>query len=318
MIARAPRSREAIAWGSAFVQMTRESPKPVVVNWPSSTGDHGELLQVLEQHGVPCFTAPRRAVRALAKLTRFAKQQREHLGPRRAESQWRLSRQPLAFPSGACTLGEHESKRILSVYGVPVVAEVLLDEAALAAMKASPLPFPVAVKAESPDLPHKTEAGAVRLGINDFEALREAAFDVLAAARAHVPGARINGVLVQQMASGLEVMVGAVNDPYFGPTITFGLGGLFAELLRDVSRRFAPFDRVTAREMIEEIKGAPLLNGYRGREPLDIDALADALSRVSMLVADHADRIQELDVNPLFVRRAGEGVVAADALIVLR
>ncbi len=134
----------------------------------------------------------------------------------------------------------------------------------------------------------------------------------------HDPDARIEGLLVQGMASGVEVIVGAVNDACFGPTVAFGLGGIYTELLKDVTYRFAPFDIQTAREMIAEIRGAPLLTGYRGRPALDVAALADTLSRVSLLIADHADRIAEIDVNPLFVRDAGQGVVAADALIVLR
>ena len=120
------------------------------------------------------------------------------------------------------------------------------------------------------------------------------------------------------MASGTEAILGAVNDPYFGPVVLFGAGGVTAELLQDVAYRFAPFDVATAREMIGEIRLAPLFGGYRGRPPLDVDALADALARLSWLIHDHADRIAEIDVNPLFVRPAGEGVVAADALIVLK
>src|SRR3990172_8555802 len=118
------------------------------------------------------------------------------------------------------------------------------------------------------------------------------------------------------MTSGMEVIVGAVNDPTFGPTVAFGLGGVFTELLRDVTHRFAPFDAEAAREMVAEVKGAALLNGYRGRPALDVAALADALARISLLIADHADRIAEIDVNPLFVRE--KGVIAADALIVLK
>jgi acyl-CoA synthetase (NDP forming) len=118
------------------------------------------------------------------------------------------------------------------------------------------------------------------------------------------------------MTLGVEVIVGAVNDRTFGPTVAFGLGGVFTELLHDVTHRFAPFDAEAAREMIAEIKGAALLNGYRGGPALDVSALADALARVSLLIADHADRIAEIDVNPLFVRE--KGVIAADALIVLK
>ncbi len=120
------------------------------------------------------------------------------------------------------------------------------------------------------------------------------------------------------MAQGLEVIVGAVNDRFFGPVVAFGLGGVFTELLKDVTHRFAPFDVTTAKEMIGEIKGAALLNGYRGSAPLDVDALAETLSRMSLLIADHGDRISEIDVNPLFVRPRGQGVVAADALVVLK
>ena len=161
-------------------------------------------------------------------------------------------------------------------------------------------------------------AGAVRLNIPDLRALKESARDMVASINKRLPDARIEGVLVQEMASGLEVIVGAVNDPYFGPTVAFGLGGILTELLHDITHRFAPFDPDTARGMIEEIKGAALLKGYRGKPALDVAALADALSRVSLLIADHADRIAEIDINPLFVREAGQGVSAADALIVLK
>jgi acetyltransferase len=199
-----------------------------------------------------------------------------------------------------------------------VVDELLLSPPEVEALTALPLAFPVAVKVESPDLPHKTEAGAVRLNVPDLAALKQAAREVVAAAKKHRPDARIGGVLVQEMASGLEVIVGAVNDPYFGPTVAFGLGGILAELLHDITHRFAPFDVETARAMIEDIKGAAVLKGYRGKPALDVAALADTLARVSLLIADHADRIAEIDINPLFVREAGQGVAAADALIVLK
>jgi acyl-CoA synthetase (NDP forming) len=119
------------------------------------------------------------------------------------------------------------------------------------------------------------------------------------------------------MASGLEVIVGAVNDPCFGPTVAVGLGGVLAELLDDVAHGFAPLDREEARELIAELRGARLFAGYRGRPALDAEALADAIARLSLLVADHAPRIAEVDVNPIFVREAGRGVLAADALVVL-
>jgi acyl-CoA synthetase (NDP forming) len=199
-----------------------------------------------------------------------------------------------------------------------VVEEILIPAREIDGLTQCPLPFPVAVKIESPDIPHKTEAGVVRLNVADLDGLKRAAREVLQAARAYKSHAQIEGVLVQPMAGGLEVIAGAVNDRFFGPVVAFGLGGVFTELLKDVTYRFAPFDGEAAKEMIGEIKGAALFNGYRGGPPLDVDALADALSRISLMMADHADRIAEIDVNPLFVRPVGQGVVAADALIVLK
>ena len=172
------------------------------------------------------------------------------------------------------------------------------------------------MKIESADIPHKTEAGVIRLHIDSLDALKQAAREVLAAAKQYKPDARIAGILIQQMAAGEEVILGAVNDPHFGPVIAVGLGGVFTEILHDVTHRYAPFDTVTAMAMIHEIRGIRLLQGYRGKPPCDIAALADALSRLSLLAADHADRIAEIDINPLFVHASG--VIAADALIVLK
>ena len=188
----------------------------------------------------------------------------------------------------------------------------------VAKLKDAPLPFPLAVKIESPDIPHKTEAGVVRLNVRSLDELKSAARELVAAAKKHNANARIDGVSIQEMASGLEVIAGAVNDRFFGPVVVFGLGGIYTELLKDVTRRFAPFDDAAAKEMIGEIKGAALLKGFRGQPALDTEALAITLSRLSLLAVDHADRIAEIDINPLFVRPAGQGVVAADALVVLK
>jgi acyl-CoA synthetase (NDP forming) len=316
VVARVPRGRAAGPWSRALVDMLRGTDKPVILNWPTSPDDNGEVLTWLEENKVPCILGAGRAVHALAALTEFAGKRDHFLKGGRHTFQRVLARQALDLPAGPGTLGEHRSKQILGRYGIPAVSETLLTPDAVEALTASPVPFPVAVKIESPDVPHKTEAGAVRLGVRDLAGLKQAAREVVAAARKHHPDARIEGILVQEMASGLEVIVGAVNDATFGPTIAFGLGGVFTELLRDVTHRFAPFDADAARGMIGEIKGAALLTGYRGRPALDVAALAETLARVSQLIADHADRIAEIDVNPLFVRE--QGVVAADALIVLK
>ena len=316
VIARVPRGKSARPWSENLVKALKDSDKPLILNWPTAPDDNGDVLSWLEQNGVPCILGAGRAVQALAAITEFARKEREWRRSGRRPLARAVERQSLDLPPGAGMLGEHRSKQILQRYGIPAVKEVLLQPAEVEALASAPLAFPLAVKIESADLPHKTEAGAVKLGIHDLDGLKRAAREVLASARKYRSDARIDGVLVQGMASGLEVIAGAVNDPYFGPTVTFGLGGVHAELLKDVTHRFAPFDAGTAREMIAEIRGAPLLQGYRGRPPLDTAALADTLARLSLLAADHAGRVAEIDINPLFV--AERGVVAADALIVLK
>ena len=316
VLARPPRGKSARPWSESLVKAIEGVDKPVILQWPTSPDDNGDVVTYLEENRVPCILGAGRAVHALSVLTDFARKQREFRKNGRRQLKRIIERQALDLPAGAGTLGERRSKQLLARYGIPVVKEVLLQPAEIEALKSQPLAFPVAVKIESADVPHKTEAGAVRLGVRDLDGLKQAAREVVAAAGKYKPGACIDGVLVQEMASGTEIILGAVNDSTFGPTIAFGLGGIFTELIKDVTHRFAPFDAESAREMINEVKGAALLNGYRGRPALDVSALADTLARLSLLAADHADRIAEIDVNPLFVRE--RGVVAADALIVLK
>ncbi len=316
VVARVPRGKSARPWSENLMKTLAGTDKPLILNWPTAPDDNGDVMTWLEDNNVPCILGAGRAVQSLAALTDFARKQRAYRKNGKRPLVRVMERQALDLPAGAGTLGEHRSKALLRRYGIPATSEVLLPLADVEALKTAPLAFPVAVKVESPDVPHKTEAGAIRLNVQDLAGLKQAAREVVAAAGRYKPGARIDGVLVQEMASGLEFIVGAVNDPYFGPTVAFGLGGIFTELMKDVTHRFAPFDAEGAREMIDEIRGAALLKGYRGRPPLDIVALADALARVSLLIADHADRVAEIDVNPLFVNE--KGVVAADALFVLR
>jgi acyl-CoA synthetase (NDP forming) len=317
VVARAPRGSVAYPWAQGLVEMLRETDKPLLINWPTAPDDNAAAREFLEANGVPCILGPGRTVRAMAALAEFSEKLRGRAARPRRALQRALPPQPLELPPGSGALDEHRSKRLLERYGIPTVREAMLAPAQLERLAAPPLPFPVAVKIASPDLAHKSEAGAVRLGVASLEELKHAAREMLDRVRERVPGARIEGVLVQEMASGLEVIVGAVNDPCFGPTVAVGLGGVLAELLDDVAHGFAPLDREEARELIAELRGARLFAGYRGRPALDAEALADAIARLSLLVADHAPRIAEVDVNPIFVREAGRGVLAADALVVL-
>jgi acetyltransferase len=175
------------------------------------------------------------------------------------------------------------------------------------------------VKLDSPDILHKTEAGGLKLNIKTAAELKDAYRQVMGNARRYNPKARINGVLIQEMVSGgTEVIIGVNNDPQFGPTVMFGLGGIFVEILKDVSLRVAPLSLEDALEMIREIKGFKILSGARGRAKADIPAIADTLVRVSRMALDLESRLSELDINPLLVLPEGLGVRVADALVIRR
>jgi acetate---CoA ligase (ADP-forming) len=303
-------------WANGLAALVSEVEKPVLVGWSRVPDRSERSVQILEEHRIPWLVTPTRAADAAGMLYQFARKRAAHEEHRKRRPGRAVARRALKLPARAEKLSEHQSKAVLSAYGIPVPAEALIPVATIARLKRAPLPFPVAVKVDSPDIPHKTEAGAVRLNVRNLAGLKRAAREVVAAAKLHAPGAAIRGVLVSPMASGIELIAGATNDRFFGPVVMFGLGGIFTEVLQDVSYRFAPFDIETAHEMIRETRAWRLLAGYRGRPPLAVDALADALARLSLLIADHADRIAEIDINPLFVSE--DHVVPADALVVLR
>jgi acyl-CoA synthetase (NDP forming) len=220
-----------------------------------------------------------------------------------------------AQQEGRRVLTEVESKQVLAEAGIPCAVARLATTAEEAAAAAREVGLPAVVKVVSPDIVHKTDVGGVRLGLTTPEEVSQAFHEVTAAARQHMPQARILGVSVQrQAAPGVEVIVGMSKDPQFGPVIMFGLGGILVELFRDVSFRIVPLEPRDARQMIREIKGLPLLMGYRGQPPADLDALERLILRVSELVEAYPE-IAELDLNPVFARP--DGAEAVDARIVL-
>ena len=294
----------------------RRTDKPIFVAWSARDQVAVEAYAALDGARVPHYKSPVRCGRALAVLSGYAEALRRREA-RLAEPQLQLS-SPEAKQAlgGRDDLAEHAAKRILAAYGIPITREELATSAAQAAAAATRLGFPVALKVQSPDIPHKTEAKAVRLGLATAAEVRSAYDEIVANAKAGLPDARIEGVLVQEMVSGgIEAIIGVTNDPLFGPAVMFGLGGIFAEVLKDVAFRIAPVSRTAALDMIREIKGYPVLAGARGRAHADVDALADAIVRVSALAIDLDGHLAELDINPLFVFERGNGVKAADALI---
>jgi acyl-CoA synthetase (NDP forming) len=216
-------------------------------------------------------------------------------------------------------LTEHRAKALLAAYGLPETQERLATSAAEAAEAASALQYPVVLKIASPDLPHKTEAGGVVLGLQNPQSVAVAYDQIIRSARRYKPDARIEGVLVQKMAPrGHELVIGMVNDPTFGPIMMVGMGGTMVELMDDVVHRPAPVDAAEAAEMLGSLKSARLLTGFRGAAPIDITPAAELIANVSRAALAYRDRVAEMELNPVILHQDGSGLTIADALIMLK
>jgi acetate---CoA ligase (ADP-forming) subunit beta len=212
-------------------------------------------------------------------------------------------------------LTEFEAKELLRKAGIPVVDTRLARTKLEALTLARDIGFPVVLKIISPDIVHKSDAGGVKVGLNNITQVSKAYRDIISSIKQKFPDARIEGISVQKMASpGVELIIGMNKDPQFGPVIMFGLGGILVEILKDVSFRIVPLTKNDAIGMIQEIKGYKLLEGYRSIEPANIPAITDLILKVSEFVQRNP-RIKELDINPVFADK--NGVLAVDARIVL-
>ncbi|MCW5604768.1 MAG: acetate--CoA ligase family protein [Burkholderiales bacterium] len=217
--------------------------------------------------------------------------------------------------AGGRFLSEAGSKQVLAAYGVAVTRERLAQSADEAVKAAAEIGYPVVLKADSVDIPHKTEAGVVRLNLGDAQAVRTAHAQIMAAVGALAQKPRLAGISVQEMVrGGTEMIIGAHQDPQFGPMVTCGFGGIAVELTRDVATALAPVDVVQAEAMIRSLKGYPLLTGFRRTAVRNVKAFAESVSRVSELIADRGDEIEEIDVNPVMLDE--HRAVAVDALVV--
>ncbi|TMK24940.1 MAG: hypothetical protein E6G69_18195 [Alphaproteobacteria bacterium] len=224
-----------------------------------------------------------------------------------------------ALGLGRPTLSESESKQLLAAWGIASAREHRAHSAEAAVAAAEQLGFPVALKVDSPDILHKTEAGVLRLNLGGAAQVRIAYAEIVASAKVYAPQARITGVSVQEMVGGgVEVIIGVSYDPQLGPVLLFGSGGVMVEVYNDVALRRCPITRSEAQAMIAEVKGARLLQGFRGRPAADLKALEDTLERVSHLAMHLEGHLAELDINPLMVLPSGQGVKAVDALVVFR
>jgi acetate---CoA ligase (ADP-forming) len=306
---------------SYIVEASQSIGKTFVSWW--AAGDQCEPgFVILDNSEVTLFKSPERCVRALNSLVQYGQFQsrwearRAKLG---AKFTIDVDRQKIkeCLAIDGERLSEYQSKKVLSYYGIPIIEEKMVKSASQALTMVKEVGFPVVLKVSSPDIPHKTEAGVVRLNISSESEVLNSYEDIIQAAAKFNPQARIEGVLVQKMANGgLEVIVGIKKDPQFGPMVLFGLGGIFVEIVEDFSMRPVPITREDAKEMIEEIRGYPILKGARGKKRADEEALVNILLRVSKLAEDWKEDISEIDLNPIVVFEEGKGASVLDALLV--
>jgi acetyltransferase len=270
-----------------------------------------EVVAPLAEAGVPFLEATETAMQAL----RHAREYHRSLG-RPARPSVPPARGATWISGTRGVLSNADAMRLLSEFGIPLAETVTAGDAQAAVKGAEQLGYPVVLKLDSPDVVHKTDVGGVRIGCRDAAAVRHAFREIVASVGAKAPQARIDGVLVQRMiAGGTELILGIKRDPLFGPAIVCGFGGIFVEVLRDVSIRVPPLSTDDAHEMIAELRGAGLLRGVRGRPPSDVAALADTLVALAALAEAHRDRLRALDLNPVLALEDGRGVVAVDWLI---
>jgi acyl-CoA synthetase (NDP forming) len=300
-----------------IVAVAKHTDKPIFLTWSARESVAQEAYAMLDAEKIPHYKSPVRCGRALSALSWYAEALRraDALSAQTVPAIKSVeARKLLAGRKDDVT--EFTAKQVLAHYGIGITNEKLATSREQAVAHAKSIGYPVVLKVQSPDISHKTEAKAVRLGLASDADVAAAYDEVLRNAKTYKQDARIDGVLVQEMVSGgIEAILGVTNDKLFGPAVMFGLGGIFAEVLKDVAFRIAPVTPASALEMIAEIKGYAVLTGARGAAHADIDALADAIVRLSTLALDLRDVVAELDINPLFVFPKGKGVKAGDALI---
>ena len=307
------------AQAQTVLNLKKQSRKPLIF---LSTGgdDIAQGLAKLRSSNVPLFTSPSRLAKSLRGFFDYHQRRKETIEDVNTATTClsRDSRPLPTLPKGSATLTEHDAKALLSNWGIPSTREIRAYSLAEAIEASVTIGFPLAIKLESPHIPHKTDAGVVRLDIRNVNQLSTAYSEIAANGLRYSPLSQGSPVLVQEMVTGgVEVIVGLSQDPQFGPIILFGLGGTLVEVYQDVTMRACPISERDAREMVREVRGSKLLNGFRGAPEADVDALVDVLLSVSRMAEQLAHRKPELDINPLVVLPKGQGVKAVDALLTL-
>ena len=296
--------------------------KPVTVSFVG--GERSEkAMRWLVENGVPAYAAPDVALNGMAALREYAtirgSANNKPFANDKADKKAAMEIIEKARREKRESLTEIEAKGVFSAYGLPVTKVMLSTNEDEAVEFAKKIGFPIVMKIVSPDILHKSDAGGVKVDIKDEKGVRDAYKEIMKNAKAYKADADIHGIVIQEMAPwGTEVILGSINDPTFGPTIMFGLGGIFVEVMKDVTFKVAPVSMEQAESMLGEIKAAPILRGVRGEKPRDGKALADAICRYADMIIDLKDEIAESDANPVLVYEEGSGVKVADARIILK
>lgn len=285
--------------------------------------DVSEGVEYLQSHGIPNYVFPEAAARSMAAMVRFgerlATRERRRVITRMpcdADGVARFFRVKLAANEKAY-VSEAEAYDIFAAYHLPVPRRRMIRDASEIDDAVAAVGLPAVMKIVSPDIIHKSDAGGVKVNLSTAEAVRSAYDEIIANALRYKADARIDGVFMVEMAGkGVEVILGATRDPAFGPICMFGLGGIFVEVMKDVTFRLAPMWELSAENMIRQIKSFRILEGVRGNPPSDLDALKQCIMKLSQLAADHPE-IREMDINPLIVYPEGGGCVVADGRIML-
>jgi acyl-CoA synthetase (NDP forming) len=296
-----------------------QGEKPVVVFSHVSGGLDKTLKGILDNGGVPFLQGTRESLGAIDNLFTYAEHRRQRKSKRSRDGIMpdNLDSLKEAYRKKRGVLSYEDSRTLIGAYGISVPDGAMVpsvDEAAAVALR---IGYPVVMKGQSPQIPHKTEAGLVHVNICHETALRETFSTIERNTEAFDPGAQLEGILVQRMipSDGVETIIGIFADPVFGPAVVFGLGGILVELLKDSTLQLPPVSRGEARMMISNLKGCKVLEGFRGRPRADTDALMTAIVQIGQLAHDFSGLIAALDINPLIVLPQGRGVVAADILV---
>jgi len=296
--------------------------KPIIVSFVG--GEKSEkAMQWLVANEIPAYSAPDLAVHAISALREYARMKEIVSEPEETlnnvDKALALKVIRKAREDGRDSLTEIEAKEVFTAYGLPTTITKLAKSEEEAVMLANEIGYPIVMKIVSPEILHKSDAGGVKVNIKDDLTCREAYNTILKNAKAYKSDANIHGIAIQEMAPwGTEVILGSINDATFGPTMMFGLGGIFVEVLKDVTFRVAPVSKKSALRMIEEIRGAPILAGVRGEEPRDRLVLAETISRYAHMIVDLREEVSESDANPVLVYQEGRGLKVVDARIILK